>query len=181
MIYTRKGDAGETDLANGKRVPKTDAAIEALGALDELNAHLGLLEAQVPSDWYRELRGERNVLYTAQLKLFSIGAKVAGAKVEVGLPGEVEVCALEAAIDNIERLLGKAFDGFVLPGGCLPAAQCHVARTVCRRAEIALIRAGALKWENTDYNLPYINRLSDFLYALAKKFNHLAQKSEIKL
>lgn len=180
MIYTQKGDSGETDLANGKRVPKTDTAIETLGVLDELNAHLGLLLSELPYEWDEDTRGERYVIETAQRKLFHIGAKVAGADVAKGLPGTVDVCALEAAIDNIERQLGAAFNGFVLPGGCLPAAQCHVARTVCRRAEILLLRAGAKEWENTDYNLPYINRLSDFLYAFAKKINHLAGVSEIK-
>ncbi len=174
MIYTKKGDTGETDLANGKRVPKTDTTIEALGALDELNAHLGLLLAELPYNWDNEIRGELFVVQTAQRKLFQIGAKVAGADVAVGLPSAVDVCKLEAAIDNIERQLGAVFNGFVLPGGCLPAAQCHVARTVCRRTEILLLRAGAKDWEDTDYNLPYINRLSDFLYAFARKINHLA-------
>ncbi len=180
MIYTRKGDAGETDLANGKRVEKADIAIETLGVLDELNAHIGLLLAQLPYTWADDTKGERYVLNTAQRKLFHIGAKAAGGNVALGLPGAVEVCELEAAIDQIEREMGAAFNGFVLPGGSLPAAQCHVARTICRRAEILLLRSGAKSWDNTGYSLSYINRLSDFLYAFAKKINHLAGVCEIK-
>ncbi len=180
MIYTRNGDSGETDLANGKRVAKTDICIETLGALDELNAHLGLLLAQLPAEWDNDMQSERNILHTAQRKLFSIGAKVAGANVAAGLPTTGDVGTMETAIDNMERQLGTAFNGFVMPGGCLPAAECHVARTVCRRAEILLLRAAAVAAEQTDDSVAYINRLSDFLYALAKKINHLAGVNEIK-
>lgn len=157
-IRTRTGDTGETGLGDGRRVPKTAARIEALGALDELNSHLGLLLAQGVSGPPREL------LTDLQHDLFDLGG-------EVAIPGtrlveEGYVARLDAALDAMNAALPPLAE-FVLPGGNPAAAQCHVARSVCRRAERELLR---LKLEE-DLNptaIMYLNRLSDVLFVLAR-------------
>ena len=132
-IYTKTGDKGMTSLVGGTRVAKTDVRLEAYGTVDELNAHLGLLVA------YLSDGDDKTFLRQVQDTLFAVGSHLATDRRKTELkaasiitPGQVE--AVERAIDSIDRLL-PPLTAFVLPGGSLAAAQCHVCRTVCRRAE----------------------------------------------
>jgi len=158
-IYTRSGDTGSTRLANGEKISKTDALIETFGAVDELNSALGLALS------HEELPGEiRQPLSRIQNELFDIGA-------ELSLPGHVAITA--ASVDRLEQELDTlnaelpTLREFILPGGNQPASACHLARSICRRAER---RAWALA-ETTDVNaelLKYLNRLSDLLFVVAR-------------
>ena len=158
-IYTRTGDGGSTGTPDGRRVAKDSALIEAFGTLDELNSYLGLLLASgIPGD-------VAPVLLRAQHWLFNIGAEAGGSK-NYRLPA-LAVAELETALDRYNADLPPLKE-FILPGGGRTAALCHVARTVCRRAERRL-----LSWlsGNPDANpelLKYLNRLSDLLFVLAR-------------
>jgi cob(I)alamin adenosyltransferase len=158
-IVTRTGDDGSTGLADGQRVRKDDARIEACGAVDELNSVLGLLLASGPL-----VAGMAPLLLETQHELFDLGG-------ELSLPGAelisaAHVARLEAAVEHWNAPL-PALREFVLPGGGVAAATCHLARTVCRRAERrgwALARAGGVG----PHALAYLNRLSDLLFVLAR-------------
>ena len=158
-IYTRTGDDGTTGLANGERVAKVDSRIEACGAVDETNSALGLLLAE--SDLPAALRA---ALERVQHELFEVGA-------ELSLPGYVkigstQVLALERDLDVLNAALPPLKE-FVLPGGSRSAALCHLARSVCRRAER---RVWAVAKEHSlSGDLPrYLNRLSDLLFVAAR-------------
>jgi cob(I)alamin adenosyltransferase len=175
-IYTRTGDAGETGLFGGTRVQKSDARVAAYGDVDELNACLGLVCAQprLGSD-VSELLGY------VQKDLFAIGARLADpseriagnvAKVAVGR-GDIE--RLEGWIDRFEADL-PPLRRFIVPGGSGAGALLHLSRTVCRRAERAIVGLGA---GNVDAHVvAYINRLSDLLFVLARAVNHQAGQPE---
>lgn len=180
MLYTKQGDSGLTDMANGSRIPKNSAAMEAIGTLDELNAHLGLLSAHLTSVSDADFTEDLTLLTQAQRLIFAIGARCAGITHPMGLPTEEDTEKLEAAMDRCTELLGTAFPGFILPGGHPVAAECHVARTVCRRAERRILDIGAAEWTEASFSLPYINRMSDYLFALARKINFLTKTKEIK-
>jgi len=128
-IYTRTGDRGETSLFGGARVPKNDARIEAYGTIDELNSHLGVVRVTWPDDQ----------LLNVQRDLFEIGAHLAspGTSRFAGVEAS-RIEELERAIDAMEAELAP-LKSFILPGGTGTAAQLHVARTVCRRAERLLV------------------------------------------
>jgi cob(I)alamin adenosyltransferase len=165
-IYTRTGDAGDTALLGGGRVPKSDARVAAYGDVDELNAALGTALATPPLDF------EVDLLEGIQRDLFAIGGQLASpepGKVAKALAkarlDQARVAALEAAIDRADTEL-PPLAAFVLPGGAPKAAALHVARTVCRRAErsvVALHRAQGVP----PVVLVYLNRLSDLLFTLA--------------
>lgn len=154
-LYTRHGDNGLTSLADGRRVEKTHPAVEAVGAVDELSAHLGLLVAVCPAT-------HREVLLDIQRRLFAIGARLAGVAAPKGFPTAGDVRELELQADLAAP---DGFPGFILPGGTAAAAQAHICRAVCRRAER---RAMAAECREA---LPYLNRLADYLYALSLKIN----------
>ena len=160
-LYTRTGDQGATALADGCRVPKEDARIEALGCLDELNCHLGLLAACEETRAIADL-GEK--LRQIQYQLFDLGA-------ELARPGSMRldaqaVTCLEAALDACQATLPPLRE-FILPGGGVAAAQCHLARAVCRRAERRLFRLSRQTPVNA-HSLAYLNRLSDWLFVYAR-------------
>lgn len=173
-IYTRTGDKGKTSLIGGKRVSKTHQRLEAYGTIDELNAHIGLLLAQLPAD-----ESERATLLQVQNILFVVGAQLATPP-EVSSPLAVSaemLSTLEEAIDRIEAAL-PSLKAFVLPGGTQAASQCHVCRTVCRRAErrvLALASRATIPSELTSY----LNRLSDYLFVLSRKINNEQGMQEI--
>jgi cob(I)alamin adenosyltransferase len=157
-IYTRTGDDGTTGLGDGTRVPKDDPRVEAFGTVDELNATLGvLLAGELPE-------AVRALLTRVQHELFDLGS-------ELCLPGYSAVAdpmvdALERELDGFNAAL-PALEEFILPGGSPAAAQCHVARTVCRRAErrvATLARSAAVAPPVGRY----LNRLSDLLFVLAR-------------
>jgi cob(I)alamin adenosyltransferase len=164
-IYTRLGDGGETHLGDMSRVPKTHPRIEAYGAVDELNAHIGVALAAggLPP-------AQREWLERIQNDLFDVGADLsvpAGGERERlrVVPGQT--AWLERACDEVNQTL-EPLRSFVLPGGTAAAAQLHVCRTVCRRAER---RAIALGDEGNPEVVRYLNRLSDLLFILSRAAN----------
>ncbi|PKM23059.1 MAG: ATP:cob(I)alamin adenosyltransferase [Gammaproteobacteria bacterium HGW-Gammaproteobacteria-14] len=159
-VITRSGDQGETGLADGSRPAKDAAVIEAMGAVDELSAHLGLLRVQVSE-------AHSALLETVQQRLFEVGA-------ELAVPGttrllDEDVLALEAVADSMNAELPPLKE-FVLAGGHPAAAQCHLCRTVARRAERRLVSAQRQQSGNP-VSLRYLNRLSDMLFLLARTLN----------
>lgn len=175
-VYTRTGDNGTTSLVGGIRIRKSDARLEAYGTVDELSANLGLLAAMLPEG------EERSLIIRTQNNLFNVGTHLATDQSQTPLypsahlpEGETEL--LEQAIDQMNARLPEA-QGFILPGGCQAAAQSHVCRTVCRRAE-RRIAALAETATISDEIQQYINRLSDFLFVLAKIINFNTGQEEI--
>lgn len=166
-IYTKTGDGGETSLFGGQRVGKEHARIKAYGTVDELNAFIGLARASSPP---REID---DILARVQDELFTLGADLATPvdkeKTRVPRISGADAARLEAAIDDADVQL-KPLRAFVLPGGSALSSQLHVARTVCRRAERAVI---ALKRNEqvSDACVVYLNRLSDLLFILARLAN----------
>jgi cob(I)alamin adenosyltransferase len=163
-IYTRAGDAGETSLGDGSRVPKTDARIEAYGSVDEVNSLLGLALAspELPEEF-------RPWLERIQNDLFDLGADLsvpAGDERERLRVEQEQVEWLEELCDRANEPL-EPLKSFVLPAGGEAAARLHVARTVCRRAE-RLVVALAQAAEVNPAALAYLNRLSDLLFILAR-------------
>ena len=167
-IYTKTGDAGETGLFGGGRVPKDDARVRAYGEVDELNAWIGFAIAiHLPTF-------ESNVLEVIQRDLFSIGAELAtpdAKKLRASLD-DATVGALERVIDSYDPKL-KPLKNFILPGGSPKAAALHVARTVCRRAERSVVTLARSQPVNP-LIIQYLNRLSDLLFVLARAVNHRA-------
>lgn len=175
-VYTKTGDGGETSLFAGGRVPKSDLRVAAYGTVDELNSVIGVVRA------YGVAQAVDRWLETIQNDLFVIGADLAtplDAKADwlVRLT-EAPVAQLESWIDEMTEQLPE-LKAFILPGGTLAAAQAHVARTVCRRAERLTVELAAQHPIN-ELVVRYLNRLSDFLFTLARYLNHLAGESETK-
>ena len=180
-VYTRTGDKGMTDLVGGVRVSKNDPRLEAYGTTDELSSHLGLLAAMMAHD-SNTLEEERQMLVRSQNNLFIIGSYLAIDQNQMPLYDfarlpDGETTLLEQRIDQLMATLPEK-QGFVLPGGTVSAAQCHVCRTVCRRAERRILEL-AQHARVDDYVLQYVNRLSDYLFVLAKIINFNAGQSEI--
>ena len=165
-IYTRTGDKGMTSLVGGHRVSKADARIESYGTIDELNSSLGLLMVELSS------KADQDYLLTVQHRLFTIGSYLATdpAHCEYKIESKVSpesIVAIEKEIDQIDASLPR-MKSFLLPGGCRSAALAHVARTICRRAERCIYRLCETA-EVEDPVLTFINRLSDYLFVLARK------------
>ncbi len=165
MIYTKTGDKGTTSLVGGTRVAKCDIRVEAYGTVDELNAHVGLLAEMIRSTdavHYGLLKQVQNNLFIVQTLLAT----------EKELPYELPhlpadaVAQMEQAIDNLQAVL-PPFRCFVIPGGNIQSAQCHVARTVCRRAERCIV-ALAQQAPVEEEICCYVNRLSDYLFILSR-------------
>ena len=178
MIYTKTGDAGTTSLVGGTRVPKCDPRVEAYGTVDELNAHLGLLAEMVRSFDTESFPRLKEV----QRDLFIIQTLLATEKeVPFDLPAlpEDAVQRLEGYIDVHQAALPR-LTTFVIPGGTLAAAQCHVARTVCRRAERQIVALSSQVSTLNPQLSTYINRLSDYLFVLSRHLVH-AQGGEESL
>ena len=165
-VYTRGGDSGTTSLIGGSRVKKCSLRLDAYGTVDELCAHIGLLAAMLESD-------DTCLLQWIQSRLFDVGTHLAmpctGEEVPPCSITEVHVQQLEQHIDRLDAQL-PVLHAFVLPGGSMPAAQCHVCRTVCRRAE-RLIIALAEEAPVCPCLLAFVNRLSDFFFVYARFLN----------
>ena len=174
-LYTRKGDDGTTALGSNVRVSKEDLRVQAYGTVDELNSFLGLAVAHGLAPRLAE------VLPVIQNELFHLGSDLCFTeedKLEFNIPqvGEHHVQKLEALTDEFAEVVGP-LENFILPGGSIGAANLHVARTVCRRAErivVALAQEEAIG----QYVLPYLNRLSDTLFAMARYENFVQGVSE---
>ena len=174
-IYTKKGDTGETSLIGGKRVPKNDIRIESYGTVDELNSWVGLLRDQEIKEEHRE------ELIEIQDRLFTIGSLLAispeGTKMELPQLKDEDITFLENAIDKMNDLLPE-MKSFVLPGGNTIVSYCHISRCVCRRAERLTV---ALNDKNDNFKkvIQYLNRLSDYLFVLARKITKDTSANEI--
>jgi cob(I)alamin adenosyltransferase len=170
-IYTKTGDSGETGLFRGPRVRKDAARIEAYGTVDELNAVLGVVRTA-------NLPGEIDLLLgRIQHHLFDLGAELAtpdAAAQGMAMISEAHIRSLEDAIDHHEAQL-PPLRTFILPGGTPAAAEMHLARTICRRAERRLVTLAAIEAEQISPSLVvYLNRLSDLLFVLARAVNAAA-------
>ena len=159
-----------TSLADGQRVSKCCERLEAYGTIDELNSHLGVLITYCAKD------DDKEFMMGVQRNLFVIGGSLAGAETDKPLSTE----SMEAEIDRLTAIVEEAQEDkrfhFILPGGSRAAAVAHVCRTVCRRAERAMLRVDPLPTsprgrESLDEMVRYVNRLSDYLFILARKLN----------
>jgi len=168
-IYTRTGDDGSTGLGDGSRTGKDSRRIAALGDIDELNSIIGvLLSEELPAD-------ARELLTAVQHDLFDLGGEIAvPASV---LLGDAAAARLETAIDGYNAELGPLKE-FILPGGSRAAALAHLARTVCRRAERALVALGRSETVR-EAARAYLNRLSDFLFVLGRRLNRSAGGGDV--
>ena len=181
MIYTKTGDLGETSLASGKRVSKTDARIEAYGTVDELNSWIGLLRAGMKHSEFRVQNSEFRCqnsdeqLQWIQNKLFNLGAALSDA------PGqwikETDVQQLEQWIDAMQAEVPKQ-RAFVLPAGSETVGLCHVCRTVCRRAERRIDVLQNAENDARKEEQKFVNRLSDYLFVLSRYIGHLLEEPE---
>jgi len=173
-IYTKTGDAGETGLFGGGRVPKDDPRVRAYGDVDETNAAIGFAASLDPTQF------ESDALQAIQRDLFTIGAELAtpnAAKVRDAIGAE-PVSALERLIDKYEASL-PPLKNFILPGGAPKAAAFHLARTTCRRAERSVVTLSRDQQINPVI-IHYLNRLSDLLFMLARGCNKQAGRSDIE-
>lgn len=163
-IYTKKGDAGETSLIGGKRVPKYHTQIEAYGTVDELNSFVGAIR-----DWAPDSK-TKDFLVWVQDRLFVMGSLLAevegGSKMKLPQLKEEDVVSLENEIDRLEENLPE-MRHFILPGGHHAVSSAHIARCVCRRAERSTLRM-KLEIEVDDIIIRFLNRLSDYLFVLAR-------------
>ena len=176
LIYTRTGDKGKTSLVGGARVKKTHVRLEAYGTVDELNSQLGLLYTYLTEE------GDKKLILWVQHKLFSVGSYLATDQSNTALKIESQIAdedihRLENAIDEADALL-PPLKAFVIPGGSRGSAVCQVCRTVCRRAERRILTM-AEEHEVTENVSAFVNRLSDYLFVLARKMNLLAETDEI--
>lgn len=173
-IYTKTGDEGQTALFGGKRLPKSHLRIECYGTVDELNSYLGLVRDRTEDDHIRE------ILFEIQNRLFDLGANLASDPAK-NLPSPnvapADIQLLENEIDAMEQTL-PPLKNFILPGGHPTVSHCHVARCVCRRAERLVV---ALNMEEpvSPEVLKYLNRLSDFLFVLARKLGQNLGATEV--
>lgn len=181
-IYTKTGDKGKTSLCDGSRLPKDDMRIEAYGTLDELNANIGLLIAMLQSD-----TPEKNLVHDNKLterleeiqaELFVIGTELAytECKVKTIVSTKEMIKKIEVDIDLMASQL-PTHHHFILPGGTLSAAQSHVCRTVCRRAERRIVTLSQMTTYPAEI-LEFVNRLSDYLFILSRYLNNNSEKGE---
>ncbi|PKA82151.1 cob(I)alamin adenosyltransferase [Ulvibacter sp. MAR_2010_11] len=182
-IYTKTGDKGTTALFGGTRVPKHHIRIESYGTVDELNSHLGLIRDQEIDGHYKE------TLMHIQDRLFTLGAILAtdpekavlkSGKERLNIPkiSEANITFLETEMDTMNASL-PPMTHFVLPGGHPTVSYCHIARCVCRRAERLASHLHEVAPIN-EYVLMYLNRLSDYLFVLARKLSYDLHAEEIK-
>lgn len=172
-IYTKTGDGGESSLYGGARLPKSDLRFEAYGTVDELNASLGVALAQPGAEAYRP------ELTRVQAELFNLGAELAlspGQELKATPVGTQDAETLEKRMDELQSELPE-LKNFILPGGTALGASLHHARTVARRAERAAVRLKA-QIEVRPELLIYLNRLSDYLFVLARHANFKAGVGE---
>jgi len=180
-IYTKTGDKGSTALYGGSRVPKHHLRIEAYGTIDELNSHIGLLRDQKIDTHTQE------ILLDIQHKLFTLGAMLATPpekevlkngkeRLNISKVDAAAIAVLETEIDKMDASL-PAMTHFVLPGGHQTVSFCHIARCVCRRAERLIVALDDVSPLNSAI-LTYTNRLSDYLFVLARKLTQDLQAKE---
>ena len=171
-IYTKTGDTGETSLFGGTRVKKYDLRIEAYGTVDELNSHIGLIRDQkLDTTLFESLIKIQNELFTlgAMLATPPNKEKLKSGKDRLKIPkiNETAILFLENEIDKMNETLSP-MKSFVLPGGHTTVSYCHIARCVCRRTERLTVELNDIEYVNNNIII-YLNRLSDYLFVLARK------------
>jgi cob(I)alamin adenosyltransferase len=182
-VYTKTGDTGTTALFGGTRVPKHHIRIESYGTVDELNSHIGLIRDQDVNPIYK------NVLVEVQDRLFTVGAILATPPEKETLKSgekrlqnlgiiETDIEFLENQIDTMEESL-PPMTHFVLPGGHTTVSYCHIARCVCRRAERLAVHLNDIEPTN-EMVIKYLNRLSDYLFVLARKLSYDLKADEVQ-
>src|ERR1700712_2727664 len=177
-IYTKTGDAGNTSLIGGTKVSKSHIRISAYGTVDELNAFIGLLNDQI-SDIH-----SRETLREIQDRLFTIGSSLAcdpEKEIAMQIPDlkESDILLLENEIDAMNEKLPE-MKSFILPGGHVAVSTAHVCRTICRRAERIIVELDANQPLGQPLIVKYINRLSDYLFVLARYLGFLLGAEEVK-
>ena len=188
-LYTKTGDNGMTSLCGGERVSKDDIRVEAYGTVDELNAHIGLVKSYLQSSHRSNINGGEcnhqdlsssiiSFLEEVQKELFVIGGELAKDNSTLSkLPSVASlVMKLEGKIDEMTMSIPAQHE-FIYPGGSLMSAQCHVCRTVCRRAERRIITLSKVA-QIPEEIFPFINRLSDYFFILSRYLNIKSDNSE---
>lgn len=187
-VYTRTGDQGMTSLVGGIRIDKASVRLESYGTIDELSSQLGLLAAMIQSskgnaseECTAEYDDICNMIERIENTLFNLGSYLATDTTQTPLYDSAkinpeEITILEEKIDTITPML-PTLHSFVLPGGTMAASQAHVCRTVCRRAERCIVALTHEAEINPDV-IRYVNRLSDYLFVLARHLNALAKEKE---
>jgi cob(I)alamin adenosyltransferase len=176
-IYTKTGDKGSTSLIGGVRVPKNHIRIESYGTIDELNSFIGMVNDLCGNEQISEQLRE------IQDRLFTIGSALAtdpGKEVKMKLPDlhDTDVTWLENKIDTMNEVLPE-MRSFILPGGNIAASTCHVARCVCRRAERICVGMNEQTERVPQLIIQYLNRLSDYLFVLARYIAHINNAPEV--
>ena len=174
-IYTKKGDKGQTGLIGGSRVSKNDLRINAYGTVDELNAHVGMLRDLIDDNELKlNLLEIQDRLFTAG-SLLAVGEK--GTKMKLPELHEENIEYLESWIDKMDKSL-PPMKTFILPGGHVTVSTCHIARTVCRRAERLIVELSS-QVEVAGVIVAYFNRLSDYFFTLSRKLTMDLNAEEI--
>jgi len=166
-IYTRTGDDGSTGMADGSRVMKDDPLVSAIGDVDELNSQLAVVVSLSPEVFVATIKAVQN-------ELFNVGAELAMGQAVIK---QSSIDCLEKSLDELNQSL-PALKEFILPGGGLAASHCHVARAVCRRVERSLVSLSKHQ-SVTQELMAYINRLSDYLFVLARAISKEAGEDEV--
>ena len=179
-IYTRTGDQGEPGLGDGSRIQKNSPRVAAMGDIDELNAHLGLLIEHLSKDHFPEESASSAAQWITFLKycqhrIFDLAG-------EISIPGFVlirseHVGLIETHLDALNEPLSP-LENFILPGGSVSIAQCHVARSTCRRAERAVIALSEVEAINPE-GLKFLNRFSDYLFVLCRAIADVQNLTEV--
>lgn len=170
-IYTRTGDDGTTGMADGSRVAKDDLLVHVIGEVDELNSQLAVLASHSPDGFVESIR-------TIQNELFNVGAELTlgQAGIKQARINQENINWLEQNLDELNQSLTPLKE-FILPGGGLAASHCHLARAICRRIERTLVSLDKRAFLNK-YLKAYINRLSDYLFVLARAISKTEGKTE---
>ncbi len=176
-IYTKTGDKGFTSLIGGTKVPKSHVRIETYGTVDELNSWIGMVNDVV------KIKSTKKILKEIQDRLFTIGSSLAcdpekETKLKIPDLKESDVVLLEKEIDNMNAKL-PVMKSFVLPGGHIAVSSAHIARCVCRRAERLCVLLQQNKMFVEPLTITYLNRLSDYLFILARYIGHQLKVKEI--
>jgi cob(I)alamin adenosyltransferase len=176
-IYTKTGDKGTTSLIGGTKVPKSHLRIEAYGTVDELNSYIGLCKDLLTNNQ------SKTILQEIQDRLFTIGSSLAcdpekEPKMKIPDLKETDITLLEKEIDRMNETL-PPMKNFILPGGHATVSHLHIARCICRRAERCCVRLELEKEEVESIIIKYLNRLSDYLFVLARYIAHQLKAEEI--
>ena len=182
-IYTKTGDKGRTSLLSGERVNKDCSVLRAVGEVDELNAALGIVASELNN--FERFHSLNKFILKTQNNLFRIGAELVALQTDFAEKGDIKLIdvlhikTLEKIIDRINTKISPLTQ-FILPGGSKAGAHLHLARTICRRAERTVVRLGKEQEVRSELYM-YLNRLSDFLFVMARWVNINLEQEEIKV